>query len=202
MASNPRPPRWTVWRVLRVIVGGLLALFAGGYGFLLVVGFAASPDVLARTLDNGFPLWPLLLLLVLLSFAVAFGGMMMILAKRRAPADLPPDAANRTEGPSPIRERRVATPPTWTVRAVIHVLLGIVLFGAGAFIALAAVGLIITSGWEYLFSEAPGLGDSNLTAILTFGTIGAMLIMGGFGLIAERHKPRVPKRPKPSGTAT
>ena len=202
MARNARPSRWTVWRVLRVIVGGLLALFAGGYGLLLVVGFAVSPDVLARTADNGFPLWPLLLLLVLLSFAVACGGVMMILARRRAPAERVPDAAHRTEGPSPMRERRVAPPPTWTARAVIHVLIGIVLFGAGAFIALAAIGLIITSGWEYLFSEAPGLGDSNFTAILGFGTIGAMLIMGGFGLIAERHKPRAPKRTKPSGTAT
>ena len=202
MASNVNRygnPRWTVWRVLRTIVGALLALFTGGYGILLVVGFAASPEVFARTLDSGFPLWPFLLVLMVSSFAAAFGGVMMVLAKPRstaisAPA---PDAATLTDGPAPIRRRRAAAPPKWTLRAVLRVVIGIVLLGAGAFIALAALGLIITSGWEYLFSVAPGLGDSNLAAILGFGTIGAMLIMAGSGLIAERHKPRMPKQPKP-----
>jgi len=202
MVTNVRPParpRWTLWRVLRVIVGAVLALFTGGFGFLLVVGFVASPEVLTRTLDSGFPLWPLMVLLLLLSFAAAFGGVMMVVLARPRSAGLsaPPDATTLTEGPAPIRQRRSATPPTWTLRAVVRVIIGTVLLTAGAFIVLATVGLIFTSGWDYLSSEAPGLGDSNFTAIVTLGTLGAMVIIAGYGLIAERHEPRTPKRPKP-----
>ena len=186
-------PPWTAVRIIRLVLGVVLALLGGVLGLTLIIGFLLHPDALERTFEDGTPTWPFQLGWVLVNAGIAFVGVRIARSQPRMRA--PREGAT-------VPSKRVAAHERWTVRAVIRVIIGILLLPVGALVIIAAIGLIATSGWDYLFSDAPNkaAGDSNLGVIVTLGTVGVMIVLGGYSLVVDRHQPRAPRR-VPADTA-
>jgi len=212
-ANGTASSRWTAGRIVRVILGWVLVVFGGGLAVVMIVGLVLHPEALGRrfdSLDSPVPTWPFQIGWIVLNLATVVIGLRLALVAPRVRA-VPPRRVDAVLDPAGVtqperirsRERQLAPKPVWTWGTVLRVAIAVLLLPAGAFLVIAALGLIATSGWDYLWSTSPaaGFGSSNLEAIITLGTVGAMLIMGGWSLIVDRHTRRTRRTTEPTDAA-